>query len=125
MFIFAGFAYYTPMTSKLYKELAYSGMMGAVISYQYVLFYKRIYLASIEEHYDKLKSRFASNPILSTIKEDEQIIKNFGFNRHADTDDEDEDEDELGLDKIGIFDGDVRNERQEIKDKLIANFYGY
>ena len=59
------------MTSKLYKELAYSGAIGAVISYQYVLYYKRIYLALVEEHYEKLKTRFASNPILSTIKEDE------------------------------------------------------
>ncbi len=59
------------MTSKLYKELGYSTVMGACLSYGYVHYYKRLYLKKIDEHYEKLKYRFATNPILSTMKEDQ------------------------------------------------------
>lgn len=121
---FIGFACYTPMTSKLYKELGYSLLIGGAISYQYVLYHKRIYIASVEEHYDNLKDRFASNPMLSTIREDQQIIKNFGFNKFADNDEEDEEEEMMGLDQLSIFDGDAKSEREEVKDRLISAFYG-
>jgi ABC-type enterochelin transport system permease subunit len=33
---FVGFALMTPLTSKLYKELGYSALLGASISYGYV-----------------------------------------------------------------------------------------
>jgi hypothetical protein len=48
----------------------------------------------VDEVYDKLKDKFASNPILATIKEDQQILKNFGFTKFADDDYEEDDEDD-------------------------------
>ncbi len=68
---FIGYAIRTPLTSKLYKELVYSMLMGAGISYIYVHKQKQKYHAFVDEIYDKLKNKFATNPILSTIKEDE------------------------------------------------------
>lgn len=94
------------MSSKLYKELGLSVLMGAGLSYTYVYYYKRIYLNHVDEIYEKVKARFASNPILSTMREDELIIKNFGFGKFVDKDDEIEEEDEMGLEEMGIFEGD-------------------
>ena len=75
-------------------------IMGGGVSYLYVHYYKRIYLDLIDETYDKLKVRFASNPILSTMREDEQIIKNFGYTKFADS--EDEDPEDLDARDMGI-----------------------
>jgi len=58
------------MTSKLYKELGYSIIMGGMLSYTYVYYFKRQYLNKVDEIYDKLKLKFATNPAFSTIKED-------------------------------------------------------
>ena len=117
------------MTSKLYKELGYSIMMGAGVSYTYVHYYKKQYLKYVDELYDKMKYRFASNPLLSTMKEDEQIIKNFGFHKFTDRDEEDEDDEdeearEMGLTEMGIFEGDPNKERDEYKNRLLNLFYG-
>ena len=68
---FVGFAIRTPLTSKLYKELGYSALMGAGISYLYVHQQKLKYHALVDDIYDKVKLKFASNPILSTMREDE------------------------------------------------------
>jgi hypothetical protein len=94
--IFCVYAVRTPLHSKLYKELAYSMFMGAGISSLYVAQQRRKYHEYIDEIYDKLKSKFATNPILSTMKEYEQIIKNFGYNKFADLDEMDEDYDGEG-----------------------------
>lgn len=59
----------------------------------------------MDEIYDKLKDAFSNNPILSTMKEDEQIIKNFGYTKFADSDEIDEEELENNND-LGIFEGD-------------------
>jgi hypothetical protein len=123
-FIFCGYAVKTPLTSKLYKELVYSLLMGAGISYLYVWKQKRAYLGYVDEIYDRLKSKFATNPILSTMKEDEQIIKNFGLTKFADFDDTDDDEDPDNVPEPGIFDGDPSKEREEYKERLIDYFYG-
>lgn len=123
---FCGFAVRTPMTSKLYKELGYSVAMGAGLSYIYVWRQKRKYLEFVDEIYEKLKYKFATNPILSTMKEDEQIIKNFGLTKFADFDDteDDEDPDNEGMKEPGIFDGNPLMERQEYRDRLLDHFYG-
>lgn len=124
-FIFCGFAVRTPLTSKLYKELAYSMLMGAGLSYTYVWKQKQKYHEYIDEIYDKLKGKFATNPILSTMKEDEQIIKNFGYNKFADFDEQDEEDDGEGsMQEPGIFEGDPLKERDEYKQRLINHFYG-
>lgn len=115
------------MTSKLYKELGYSILLGAACSYTYVYYYKRIYLNLVDEFYFKLKDKFDSNPILSTIKEDERIIKNFGYNKHSDHDDEDEDDEEFeeqGFREMGIFEGDPEMEKNEYKERILEHFYG-
>jgi hypothetical protein len=123
---FCGFAIKTPLHSKLYKELGYSLVMGAGLSYLYVWRQKRYYLSFVDEIYDKLKYKFATNPILSTMKEDEQIIKNFGLTKYADFDDTDDDEDpdNEGQKEPGIFDGNPLMEREEYKERLLDYFYG-
>lgn len=115
------------MTSKLYKELGYSIILGGAFSYSYVYYYKRIYLNQVDEYYFQLRDKFATNPILATIKEDEQIIKNFGYNKFADRDDLDEDEDEqeeLGFRELGLFEGDPNMEKNEYKDRILSAIYG-
>jgi hypothetical protein len=46
--LFCGFAIKTPLTSKLYKELGYSVVMGAGVSYLYVWKQKRKYLEFVD-----------------------------------------------------------------------------
>ncbi len=123
---FTGFAIRTPLTSKLYKELLYSMLMGAGISYGYVYQQKRIYNQKVEEIYDRLKGKFATNPILSTMKEDEQIIKNFGYSKWADHDDneDEEDPDNAGFREMGIFEGNPNDEKNEYRTRMINHFYG-
>ena len=62
--------------------------------------------------------------MLSTIKEDQQIIKNFGFNKFSDDEDEDGEEEDLGFKEMGLFEGDPGKESSEYKNKLIEHFYG-
>lgn len=123
---FCGFAIRAPMTSKLYKELGYSVVMAGALSYVYVHQQKKKYLAKVDEIYEQLKYKFATNPILSTMKEDEQILKNFGYHKYADKDDQDDDGpfDEEELKEMGIFEGDVTKEKDEYKERLLEMIYG-
>ena len=124
---FCIFAVRTPLTSKLYKELGYSLVLGGACSYSFVHYYKRIYLKHVDDVYEKLRDKFATNPVLSTIKEDQQIIKNFGFHKYNDQDDEDDDEDqmdELGMKEMGIFEGDPNEEKNEYKSRILDALYG-
>lgn len=121
---FCGFAVRTPLSSKLYKELGYSMLMGAGLSYLYVWKQKRIYLAQVEDIYERVRNKFASNPMLATMKEDEQIIKNFGLTKFADFDDTEDDQDQDYMQEPGIFDGNPNNEKDEYKTRLLDHFYG-
>lgn len=80
----------------------------------------------MDEVYDKLKNRFASNPELATMKEDYQIIKNFGFNKFNDDEEDDEylEAEQEGLKELGLFDGTSQMERQQYKDKILDTLYG-
>jgi hypothetical protein len=58
------------------------------------------------------------------MKEDEQVIKNFGLSKFADADEQDEEEiEDLGTEP-GIFDGAASEENAEYKERLIDYFYG-
>ena len=46
-------------------------LIGGGISYSYVHYYNKKYLECVNETYDQLKNKFATNPILATMKEDE------------------------------------------------------
>jgi hypothetical protein len=59
---FVGFAYRTPIYSKLYKEIAYSAMLGMSIAYTNVYYNYWKYLNVVSESYDVVKDRFSSNP---------------------------------------------------------------
>lgn len=85
-----------------------------------------MYNAFVDEIYGKLKDKFATNPILSTMREDEQIIKNFGFTKFADFEDseDDEDPDNEGMQELGIFEGDPTKERDEYRQRVLDHFYG-
>jgi hypothetical protein len=56
------FAYKTPIYSKLYKEIAYSGLMGLGCSYSYVYYHYWKYLNVVSESYDVVKDRFSASP---------------------------------------------------------------
>lgn len=59
------------------------------------------------------------------MKEDEQIIKNFGFHKYTDLDDEDDDDmDEEDKRELGIFEGDPEMEKNEYKARLLDMIYG-
>jgi hypothetical protein len=44
--------------------------MGTAVGYSYTYYLQRQYHKCVDETYDMLKDKFATNPILSTIKED-------------------------------------------------------
>ena len=60
--IFIGFAYKTPIYSKLYKEIAYSFMAGMSISYTHVYYHYLQYLNVVSESYDVIKDKFSAFP---------------------------------------------------------------
>ena len=100
--------------------------MGAAVSYSYVHMQKRYYHQFVDEIYEKLKNKFATNPILSTMKEDEQIIKNFGFSKYSDGDDMEDEEDpnNLGNRELGLFEGNPNDEKNEYRTRILNHFYG-
>lgn len=113
------------MSSKLYKETLWSLILGASVGYGYVHWQKLKYHNAVDETYEMLKNKFATNPILSTIKEDQQIIKNFGFNKFSDNEDEEEDdENSENYREIGIFEGDPTKENMEYKERFMDLIYG-
>jgi len=114
---FIGFALFSPIQSRLYKEILYSAVIGAAVGYSYSYYYKLEYLKMVDEVYDIMKHRFASNPEMATMKEDEQILKNFGFHKFSDQD-HDEEEDEF-FKEPGIFDGHPDDDKNEVKERLI------
>ena len=79
---FVGFAYKTPIYSKLYKELGYSMVLGGTVGYGYAHYYKLKYLAVVDESYDIVKKRFEKNPeLIDKVDHDSSPhhIKNFGL----------------------------------------------
>jgi len=50
--IFIGYAYRSPMNSKLYKELGLSLLFGFMVTYPYPYYYNRKYIDIVEECYD-------------------------------------------------------------------------
>ena len=52
IFFFVGFAYWTPLSSKLYKETFYSLVMGTAVAIQVPLYYRRDYIRCVESIYD-------------------------------------------------------------------------
>lgn len=75
---FLGFAWFSPMTSKLYKELGYSMAMGGSISIGWAFKKKFLYLHEVNEAYYVMKKRFDAHPEFAETKEDDSILKNFG-----------------------------------------------
>lgn len=80
---FIGFAYWSPMTSRLYKESFYSLCLGIVGSGFYVKSYKRDYYQAVDECYDHMKLKIKKYPQLNLIEEDESVLKNFGFTQFS------------------------------------------
>ena len=68
--MFFYYAIKTPMHHTLYKEIFKSIGISTVASYSYVHYHRVKYHEAVNETYDKLKDRFASNPVLATIRED-------------------------------------------------------
>ena len=112
-----------PIQSKLYRELFLSATMGAGIGYGYVHWQKLKYYKCVDDTYEMMKNRFASNPTLATMREDYQIIKNFGFSKFSDQDEEDEDEEPEMNREPGIFDGSDEDQRDEYRERLKEYFW--
>ena len=125
-FIFIGFAYITPLTSKLYKELFYSVGISGGLCGAYIQYYRLNYLYEVDKQYDLLKDKFELNPQLALQQEDRDIIKNFGMNRYNYGDEEEDiefEEDEREL-EMGIFDGTVEMEQEETRGRIHKYIYG-
>ena len=52
---FLGFAYFTPVNKRLYKEIMYSLGVGVAVSYSYLNYYKYQYIKHVDQVYDHLK----------------------------------------------------------------------
>jgi Na+/melibiose symporter-like transporter len=62
---FIGFALWTPLHSKLYKESLYSLGMGMAVAAQVPIYYRRDYIRTVESVYDQLIARFEMYPHLN------------------------------------------------------------
>ena len=118
---FCGYAYRVPMASKLYKEGLKSIILGTGVGLSFVYWQKIKYNKCVDETYDFLKDKLLHNPTLAAMKEDQLIIKNFGFHKYADPDTELEDIEER---EMGIFEGDPDKERDMYKRRLASLVYG-
>ena len=75
------FAWFTPMHSKLYREIGYSCLFGGLCGASYIYYHKLKYYKTVDDWYGIMRKFFDKNPQFETLKEDRGIIKNFGFNR--------------------------------------------
>jgi hypothetical protein len=123
---FIGFAMITPMTSKLYREFFISLSLGGMSGGYYFNRYKKIYHAEVDSVYDIVKKSIKKFPELDVAKEDQQILKNFGFNVYNMYDEEDADENltENVKKEPKIFDGTATMDRDETKTRVLSFFWG-
>lgn len=108
---FVGFAYWTPLSSKLYKESALSLVLGMVSGATYPFYYRRKYLQQVDEVYADIRHRLQLFPHLNK-PDTENAVKNFGNTRWNDEDFESGEEIEMD-EQISIFDGDDKDLRKD------------
>jgi hypothetical protein len=116
MVFFIGFACFTPLTSRLYKEAMYSFALGCSVAGVHPLYTRKLYMDSVADAYDMLKIKFNKYPHLE-VPDNENVVKNFGFSQWNDADVEDEDD--IMAKKISIFDGDENSHRESVKQEIL------
>ena len=99
------FAIKTPITSKLYKEAAYSLGLGMACAAQIPLYYRRQYHKTGDDIYRQLNERFLKYPDQAQ-PDNENVVKNFGMTRWNEGD-FNNDEDLEADSAVGVFDGDA------------------
>jgi hypothetical protein len=112
---FIGFAIYKPITSKLYKEILQSFLLGCMISAAHPLYLKMKYMEAVSDAYGMLKNRFKKFPHLE-VPDTEHVQKNFGLSKW--NNEEVDDDEDIALTKIGLFEGDENSHRNEIKAQI-------
>lgn len=113
VFWFAGFAYRTPIASKLYRETFYSLILGMATAAPYPYYYRHQYIKLVNDVYWDIKGRFELYPHLNK-PDPEHVVKNFGMTtRWNDHDFESEEDLELD-DMVSIFDGHEHSDREEM-----------
>ena len=123
---FLVFARFTPMHSKLYKEVGYSCLIGAATGYSYIYYNRMKYYGVVNDSYAHLRKVFDKNPELEKLKEDEGIIKTFGFNRFSFMDEgeaSDTWEEEVKAER-SIFDGSPDEDGELSKAEISRAFTG-
>ena len=118
------FAWFTPMTSKLYREAMYSLAMGGVVSAGYLYYQKALYYECVNKNYAKIRSVFDKNPLLELVKEEDTVIKTFGYHRFNFADDINNEWQEENQAEKGIFDGHADEDGQVNRRDLINRIYG-
>ena len=78
MVYFVGFALYTPMHSKLLKEIGISLLLGGATASLYPYYYKKKWMQNVCTVYNDLRKAIKLNPALAKPDDDTTINKNFG-----------------------------------------------
>lgn len=117
LMFFIGFAYVTPLSSKLYKESAMSLVLGMGLAAQYPFYYRREYLKQVGLIYDRLNVVFEKHPHLKK-PDSEDAVKNFGFTRWNDEMFEGEEDMELD-DSLNPFEGTAEDEKEMTKQEFM------
>ena len=120
-----GFAYRTPIYSKLYKEMGYSILLGTGVSYSYAYYHYLKYLNVVDESYNIVKMRFASNPQIVERENPDNSpnqIKNFGLSAWNDNDTHDDYDLDENTQKI--FQGTAEAETKSVRSELVEGLYG-
>ena len=121
-FVFIYFAYKRPIHHNLYKELLQSLIIGAGATFSYLQYYRFLYLKEVDFQYERMLEKFQRFPDLKQLEDSPDILKNFGFNRFADSDEEEPDyEDEI---EQGIFEGTDKQGTMDAREKVIDYIYG-
>eukprot|EP00343_Euplotes_focardii_P003780 CAMPEP_0205808384 /NCGR_PEP_ID=MMETSP0205-20121125/12326_1 /ASSEMBLY_ACC=CAM_ASM_000278 /TAXON_ID=36767 /ORGANISM="Euplotes focardii, Strain TN1" /LENGTH=157 /DNA_ID=CAMNT_0053083985 /DNA_START=321 /DNA_END=794 /DNA_ORIENTATION=- len=118
------FAKFTPIKSKLYKELGISCGIGLGSSYGYIYQQKCNYWAEVSRSYDELRKLMDKHPELYRIEEDQGVIKNFGNNTFNTLEDVGDDWEESAKTERGVFEGTADEDGEMNRLDLIKRLTG-
>jgi hypothetical protein len=74
------------MTSNLYKEAIYSGLLGGAICGLYPVYARQSFHEKVSSLYYQMKQEIALNPALGKEDDDDYVVKNFGPSRWMEND---------------------------------------
>ena len=75
-----------------------------------------------------MKQHYAKNPQLAIVRDDQMLLKNFGFSKFAAPEEQDAEDYELesegGRREMGIFEGDHNMDKEQLRGRVIDHLYG-